>query len=570
MSNRWIVYPKKTDDIIDQLLLNRRVDLKYKEIFLNPDFYKNTFDPFDLPNIGKAIKRIKQAITNKEKIGLFVDYDADGIPGGAILYKLFQYLKTTALVYIPTRDEGYGLNQTGIKYFSDEGVKLIITVDLGITNKAEINFANKLGVDVIVTDHHEIQAEKMPTNAYAIVHPRLPGSKYPNGNLSGGAVAWKLAWAIAKDLKNDKLINQIKWMLDLVSITLVCDNMILSGAEKGNVENRVMVKYGIKVLKKTHNLGIRKIYEIGLIDSKIISTYTIGYQIGPRINAPGRLNHGTPSFMLLTTDDEIKAIKLAKDLNQMNIDRQDQLSKILKKAKLKIKEQDLEKNRAILIYGKNWPAGIIGLIAGKLLEEYHRPIIVFSEVKGILHGSARSIEKFNILEALKKFQQNLIKFGGHKVAAGLTLKLENFEKFYKKLENFAREKISDHDIIPQIKIDAQINLKQITYKLFNDIQKFEPFGIGNPRPVFLTKNIQANDLRTVGKDNKHLKIKIGHKTIDFYFDCIGFNLGNWHGKLKARDYIDIVYNIDENIWNGAKNLQLIIKDLKKSDGENII
>ncbi len=568
-TKRWVIYPKKTEDIVDQLLINRGIDPKQKDRFLNPDFYRDTCDAKKLPNIDTVVKCIKQAIYDKEKIGIFADYDADGVPGAAILTKLFRLLKLRTEIYIPTRKEGYGLNEQGIRFLKEQGCSLIITVDLGIVNDKEVKLAKDLGIDVIVTDHHEIQSNKLPKDAIAIVHPQLPKSKYQNPNLSGGAVAWKLAWGILKEIKGEKYLTYAKWWLDLAAITLVCDNMIVTG-KKDNLENRVLIKYGINILSKTKNIGLKKLYEIASIDPKSISTYTIGFQIGPRINAPGRMNHAGPSYYLLISEDKKEAKEIAEQLDVINKQRQKELDEILKQAQNKVKTEKLDKKKIILVVGKNWLSGIVGLIAGKLMERYCRPVIVFRQDGENLHGSARSISGFDIMKALKKCEKYLVGFGGHKAAAGLTLEKKNFSKFYDQIEKIAQKKIKDEDLIPKIKIDTEIDSKKINFKLFNILRKFEPFGIGNPRPVFLMKNMKVTSVRCVGKDDKHLKMKVSTiskesnvSTATSCLDVIGFGMGEWKNKLKIEDKIDIVFTIDENIWNGRRSLQLKLLDLKK-------
>ncbi len=568
-NKRWILYPIKSDDIVDQLLINRGIDPKYKDQFLNPEFYSGTFGVKNFPGISTAVKRIKKSMENKEKIGVFADYDADGVPGAAILKKLFELLKIKSEIYIPTRAEGYGLNETGIRYFKEKGCSLMVTVDLGIVNCDEVKLAKDLGIDVIITDHHEIQKDKLPLDALAIVHPRLDKSKYPNPYLSGGAVAWKLAWACLKDIKGEKYLTYAKWWLDLAALTLVCDNMVVTG-DGNNLENRVLIKYGINILSKTKNIGLKKLYDIASIDPKSINTYTIGFQIGPRINAPGRMDHAGPSYYLLVSEDHIEAQEIAKKLDQLNSSRQNELNKVLKKSKEIVKRKQLDKKKIILISGKNWNSGIVGLVAGKLMEEYTRPVIVCREDDKVLHGSARSIAEFDIMSVLKECEQLLLGFGGHKMAAGLTFRKENFDKLYSKLERIANKKIKDEYLEPKIKIDARINSDMINYKLYNVLNKFEPFGIGNPRPLFLLKNVEILSMRSVGKEDRHLKIKVSQasnvsevsRRQKYEFDAIGFGMGEWKNKLQQKDLIDIVFVLDENVWNGSRKLQLKIVDIK--------
>jgi len=565
MNKKWIVGERTEKDLIDQLLVNRGVHLKYKEIFLNPEFDKNTYHSEKLPNIKKAVKRIEKAIKNKEKIGIFADYDADVIPGAAILSKLFDLLKLETVIYIPTREEGYGLNETGIRFFKAENCKVLVTVDLGIVNKKEVLLAKELGMDVIVTDHHEIQENKLPKEALAIVHPRLEKSQYKNGNLSGGAVAWKFAEAILRQIKGEKYALYAKWWLDLAAITLVCDNMQLNGQGE-NVENRTLVKYGLKVLRKTKNLGLRSLYEAAQIDPEKINTYTIGFQIGPRINAPGRMDHGSAAYYLLTAREKKEAVKIAARLNDLNSLRQKQLEQALKEAQKKIEKEKLDKKKIILLVGEKWSAGIIGLIAGRLLEQYSRPVIVFTKEKDNLHGSARSIIEFDMIAALEKTKKELLKFGGHKAAAGVTLKKNKFKNFKENIEKIADKILKDIELIPSIKVDFKILPEEITLKNFSDIQKMEPFGMGNPKPVFLFKDLEIEELKWMGREEKHLRLQLtvnsNQLSVRKELEAVSFNCKEKLKHLKRGDNIDIVGYLDENMWNGRRKLQVKIIDIK--------
>ncbi len=558
---KWLVAKKQSDSIITQLLINRKI--KDKEQFLNPDYYKDILDCFLLNDMEKATKRIKQAINKKEKIGIFADYDADGIPGAALLANILKKLNIQTEIYIPSREEGYGLNKNGIETLINSGCKLIITVDLGITNKIEVEYAKSLGVEVIVTDHHEIQKEKIPTNALAVIHPAL-SKKYSNKNLSGGAVAWKLVSAIIYEVVQDKKKADylIKWSLDLATITLICDMVPLLG------ENRTLAKYGFLVLQKTKNLGLQELYNQCAININSIGTYAVGFQIGPRINAPGRMNDENKgknhplSFDLLTLSDRKKLTKIVKLLNDINTARQEELNNILLQAEKIIENKKLKTKKIILVGGENWPKGVIGLVAGKLADKYCRPVIVFSQDKKISHGSARSIEGFHILEALKQSEKYLLTHGGHAQAAGLSLENKYLENLYDLLIEIADKKISEKDMQPKIKIDAGIDFKDIKADFFAILKKFEPFGIGNPRPIFLTNKVNIASLRTVGQDQKHLKLILensGEK-----LDAIGFDMGKSIKDLRQNDVIDIVYTIDENNYNGNKNLQLILLDFEKN------
>ena len=574
MSKLWIVADKKSDDLIDQLLINRNIDLKNKESFLNPDFERDINDPFLLDNMDIATDRIIKAISSNEKIGIFADFDADGITSAAIIANFFNQIKFKSEIYIPSREAGYGLNEAGILELYEKGCKLIITVDLGITGKKYVDFAKNLGIDMIITDHHLIQDETVPTNSLAIIHPKM-SVNYPFKELSGGGVAWKLVCALiakinksnikVKNISNN-IKNYAKWSLDLTAISTVCDMMVLTD------ENRSIVKYGLTVLKKTKNIGLEHLINIANIDRDKISAYTLGFQIGPRINAPGRMDHAQASYFLLTTNDKGEASELAQKLNQSNIDRQEALDKVVKSAKQKIIDLKLENNKIIILSDKNWDDGLLGLAAGRICDELSRPAIIFNINNDIYKGSARSTSNFHILNAIKLAEKYLLKFGGHAGAAGLTLKKENFDKFYELMNDFANKNISDADLQPRIKIDLIIDFEKtdIDVELVGKLKMFEPFGMGNPRPIFVSYGVEITELRWIGNDKKHLKLKLLPNKIISYklqanFDAIMFNCKEVAKDLNVKDTCDIVYSIDKNEWNGNKTIQFNIIDIKKSE-----
>lgn len=554
MNKNWVVYPKKTDDIIEQLLINRSI--KDREQFLNPNFDKDIIDPFLILGMDKAVKRIKTAIDKQEKVGIFADYDADGIPGAALLVKVFKILGLKTEVYIPSRDDGYGLNENGIKELQKLGCTLLITVDLGVINKKEVGLAKKLSMDVIITDHHEFSKEKIANNALVVLHPKF-SPKYSNKDLSGGGVAFKFAQAISEKLGKPTK-NELKWLLELPAISTVCDCVKILD------ENRTIVKYGLTVLRKSRNVGLQALYKEANIIPETIDTYNIGFQIGPRINAPGRMDHAAAAFYLLISEDNKEAEKIAKELNTINYSRQQELDRVLKEAEAKILTRKLHKNKIILVEGKDWPMGIIGLVAGKLMNKYSRPVIVFRREGDLSKGSARSIDSFHILEALEKSKKYLLSHGGHAQAAGVSLENKNLAFLYDELLEIAESKIKIDDLTPKISIDAEVDSKDINFKLLSQLKKFEPHGIGNPRPVFLAKNMIIKSKRTVGNSNKHLKLNLASND-NLMFEAIGFNLGTLAEGLTIGDQIDIVFTIDENVWNGQRKLQLKISDLKKGN-----
>lgn len=546
MSKHWLILPKKSNDIVEQLLINRKIKKELRVSFLKPDFNRGLFNPFLMKNMDLAVNRLIRAIKNRETIGLFGDYDADGISGTALLYETLKYLGCHPEVYIPSREQGYGLNQEGIAFFVKRNVSLMITIDLGGRNINEIGYAEKNKIDTIVLDHHEL-GEKLPEGI--IIDPKQRGDQYPFKELAACGIVFKLIQGLSKKIKKIN-VNYLKWSLDLVAISTICDVVPLIS------ENRILAKFGMIVLGKTKRIGLQELYKKAAILPEKIDTYIVGFQIGPRLNAPGRINQANESFYLLTSRDRLQSAQLAEKLDKINRRRQAELNRVLKEARKKVCRDGLDKKKVILIDGKNWPHGIIGLVAGKLMEEFARPVIVCERREKDLRGSARSIDAYNIIEALDFSKQYLLKYGGHKKAAGLSLELEHISNLYDKLLEVAESKLKDEDLVPKITIDAKVSIDDVNQRLLENVQKFEPFGLGNPRPVFMMEKMETSEVRTVGKEGKHLKMKVGE------IDTIGFDLGEWVGKLEDDKKIDLVFTIDEDTWDGRSKIQLKILDLK--------
>lgn len=550
LNKKWLVLEKTTDHLIDQLLINRAIAKEDWENFLHPDFNRDLHDPFLLPDMKKAVERLNLALQKKEKIGIFADYDADGIPGAALLNDIFTKLNLETIVYIPSRKEGYGLNKNGIDYLLSEKVNLIITVDLGTRDFEEAEYLKTKKIDLIITDHHE--PDKQLPDAYAIINPKIAASIYPFKELSGGGVAFKLAQALAKETQKISG-NDLKWLMDLVSITTICDMVPLIG------ENRVFTKFGLIVLPKTKRIGLNKLYEVAAIDKTKINSYTIGFQIGPCLNAPGRLDHTTQSYELLVSQNSSEAKALAQKIDQINFTRQAKLEEILQDAEEKINKNKLYNKKIICLRNAAWPSGLIGLVAGKIMEKYHRPSIIFEKGEIYSKGSARSTDQFNIISALDSVQDLLVNFGGHAKAAGLTIENTKFDDFCQRIQKLADEKINQDDLTPKIIIDAELKTKEINLKTYKEIEKLEPFGLANPRPVFCLKNIRINEIKLVGSEGKHLKFKIEG------IDAIAFSFGWLIERLGKNNLVDIAFTMDNNVWRGFEKIQLKIIDLKQNN-----
>jgi single-stranded-DNA-specific exonuclease len=549
---RWILSPQKSADIMEQILLNRGVARKDWARFLSPDFEKDLGNPFKLMGMREATKILLQARKDKDKIGIFSDYDADGIPAAALLHQALGRLGIETETYIPNREQGYGLNKEGIESLIDRGCRVLLAVDLGITNKKEIEYAKQRKIQSIVIDHHLVQSDKLP-KADAIINPKQKRCPYADKDLSAGGLAYKLIQALAKQT-GEITIRQLKWWLDLPAISTITDIVPLTG------ENRTIAKYGLIVLQKTKNIGLQALYRQAGICPEKINTYTVGFQIGPRINAPGRLLKPRDAWELLVTQNRTRANILAKKLNQINLARRQEMDRALKKAIKRIEKDGLEKNKILLIADKDLKPGVVGLVADRLMDRYHRPAIVLCQDGKIVKGSARSIGDFHIMEALDICGRHLSSHGGHARAAGLSLELKHLHNFYDQILRLADEKLTRQQLIPKLEIDAELRLKELNLTLYRKISQLEPFGFGNPKPVFVARGVQVDSVRTVGQQNQHLKLylKDGQKVIS----GIGFGLGERAGKIDRKDMVEIAFSIDLNQYQGRENLELKILDFK--------
>lgn len=527
---KWKILPKKSEDLVEQLLINRGIKTGEKEKFFHPkisDFEKD----LQIPGILKAQKRISQAIEKKELIIVYGDYDVDGICASAILYKGLTSLGAKILPYIPSRvKEGYGLSRLGLQTARDSGAALVISVDCGIVAFEQAKFAKELGLDLIITDHHLPQTN-LP-DAFAIVH---------STKMCGASVAWCLIQGIIKkDLSQE--------LLQFVAIATVCDLIPLVGL------GRAYVAEGLKILNKTTNLGlIALIEEAGI--KRPIGSYEIGYILGPRINAVGRLEHAIDALRLLCTKDPMKAKKLAKLLCETNSKRQQMTTLAIEQARVLVNS----KKKIHVLASLEWSSGIIGLIAGRITEEFYRPTIAISIGETISKGSARSIDGINIVEVIRKHKDLLIDIGGHPGAAGFSIENKCIEIFKTRLEKHA-ERFKETEKV--LKIDAQILTKQLSKNLIAGLQKFEPFGFGNPMPILATSNMQISDIRTVG-NGKHLKFKVaGPERSEGLIDAIAFGMGEQVSLLKPGQIIDAAYNLELDTYSGFEKLQLKVKDIK--------
>jgi len=516
----------------------RGISSNEKEAFLNPKFPEHLFDPFLMPDMSKAISRLKRAKDNAEKIGIFADFDADGILGAVLLKEGLLVAGFEPIVFISERHHGYGLSKEGILDLKSKGVSLIITVDLGITGKKLVEFAKSLGIEIIITDHHEIQQGLYPHEASAVLNPKI--TPYPFGGLSGAAVAWKLLYAMA--IAGFKISESfLKWSLDLVALSLVIDIAPLIS------ESRVLYRYGEIVLRKTRRPSLLALYKKAGLSSENIDPYAIGYILGPRINAANRIASSRLAFRLLSSENPQEIESLATRLEEFNRTRQ----KLFEEAFVQA-EEFFDLNKKIVVAFGEWPEGINGLVAQKLVEKYARPAVVFSLLKdGRLKGSARSPANVNLLELFSDAKKHLLTFGGHKNAVGLSLLPEKKQIFLETLMK-ASENL---EIRRELLIDAWLGQEEINLELLSLLERLAPFGNGNPRPIFAA-HLAIRNLKRVGNANKHLRIDFGS------FSGIVFSEKQQLSWLKGGKSADFAFEVIKDNFLGKIQPRLVIRDVR--------
>lgn len=536
------------NEILARILINKGITEKEEmDVFMNPtrsDFH----DPFLMPDMEIAVNRILKAIEQKEKIMIYGDYDADGITSTTVLKKFLEEREMEIATYIPNRlDEGYGLNKDAVKKIYDDGYRLVITVDCGISGIDEIDYANSLDMEVIVTDHHE-PAETLP-NAGAVVDAKRKDNKYPFNQLAGVGVVFKLIQAISIKLGLEEK-EYLKY-LDIVCIGTISDIVPLID------ENRVITKLGLKLVAQTKNIGLKVL--LGLIGFSSIDSNAISFGVAPRINACGRMGDEQIALDLFLSNNVEEAKKLATKLNEYNIERQSIEKKIFEEAVEKIEKTEKDKS-CVIVGSDGWHHGIIGIVASKVTELYFKPsiLICFEGEDG--KGSGRSIPGFDLHEALIKCGKHLERFGGHSMAVGVTVKKSEFESFKNEFEEYAKSCKID-EIVPIINIDSEISLKDADINSVKSLQVLEPYGEANKMPLFLFKNLKINSIRSLS-EGKHLKLTL--KDDNYMVDAIGFNMGNLADEYLLDDRVDIVGNLNINSYNGRESVQILLKDIRKS------
>ena len=554
-----------TDELISTLLVQRGIEtFEEAKKFFRPDL-KDLHDPFLMKDMDKAIERIQKAITQKENIMIYGDYDVDGTTSVALVYGFLREFIDEKLLsfYIPNRySEGYGISFTGIDVAAEMNVSLIIALDCGIRSNDKIKFASEKNIDFIICDHHLPGAE-IPA-AIAVLDPKRKDCDYPYKELSGCGIGYKLIQALNTTLQLDKDVT--KW-LDLVVTSIAADIVPITG------ENRILAFYGLQKINHSPRIGIQELLNVRKENSskgntntatevkKEISITDIVFSVAPRINAAGRIEHGKQAVELLIAETEISAFDIGKLINVNNNTRKDLDKQITAEALEIIETNEAIKNRnSTVLYKPDWHKGVVGIVASRVIEKYYKPTIILTESNGMATGSARSVKDFDVHAALEQCADLLEQFGGHKYAAGMTLKIENVAAFQKRFEEVVSSTIQEYQKTPVQEIDLEINLEQIDFKFNRILKQFSPFGPGNMAPVFLTRNLlDEGNLRIVGSN--HLKLKMVDEN-GIGLSAIAFNLGAFFDPISKNIPVDICYSIEENNWNNAVNLQLNIKDIK--------
>lgn len=536
-------------ELVSTILVNRGItDEEQIKVFLTPS--RNDFhDPYLLPDIEKAVKRIIDAIEKNEKVIIYGDYDVDGITSITVLKQFLEQRGLKCDYYIPNRlQEGYGLNKQAIEGFATQGYTLMITVDCGISGKTEIDFANELKIDTIVTDHHE-PLEILP-NAIAVLDPKRLDSKYPFRELAGVGVVFKLIQALGIKLNLDA--KEYLKFLDIVCVGTISDIVPLID------ENRVIAKLGLKLVEQTRNIGLKSIIKSS--GYKNIDSNTISFGIAPRINACGRVGDVQDAIELFLTPNIVKANEITEKLNQYNKDRQDKEKAIYKEAIEEIEKNKLVEKDCIVLGGNNWHNGVIGIVASKVAETYYKPTILVSFDGEEAKGSGRSIQGFDLHEVLCECSKWLEKYGGHEMAVGLSLKKENFENFKQNFEEIAK-KLNVTEQVPIIFIDKLLTIKDLNIDAVKSLNMLEPFGESNKVPIFAYKNIRIDSIRAIS-EGKHLKMSL--KDENTIIDAIGFGMGSLTTEYTIGDKVDVAGTLEINTYNGIDKIQINLKSIMKS------
>ena len=540
------------DPILASLLVQRNIDtFKKAKEFFRPSL-EDLHDPFLLKDMDRAVSRIEKAIIDNENILIYGDYDVDGTTSVSLVSSYLKTITNHIATYIPDRyDEGYGISYQGIDFASDNNFSLIIALDCGIKAIEKVSYATQKNVDFIICDHHK-PGDEIP-KALAVLNPKRVDCTYPYKELCGCGVGFKLVHALAS--KRGQTIEDIQQYLDLVATAIAADIVPITG------ENRILTYYGLEVINSNPRNGIKAI--IHQINKKKLTITDVVFIIAPRINAAGRIKHGNYAVELLTEMDFEVALDFATSIEKFNLERKELDKKITYEALQQIESANEKEKFSTVVYSENWHKGVIGIVASRLIESFYRPTLVFTKSGNKLAASARSVKGFDVYEALNECSEFIEQFGGHKYAAGLTLDPKNYSAFKNKFEEVVKASIDKKLLIPEITIDLELELSEITPKFFRILQQMGPFGPQNMKPVFKTTSVRDNGYgKTVGSDKSHLKLNIIDGADKKTYNAIGFGLGN---KIKSiKGDFDIAYSLDENEWKGNTSIQLILKDLKNT------
>jgi single-stranded-DNA-specific exonuclease len=570
MEKRWIIKEQGDPVVVKQLansldvsvslanlMVQRNItSAREAEAFFNPKL-DCLFDPFLMKDMNIAVDRISSAIVKNEKILVYGDYDVDGTTAVAMMYSFLKQQYSNVLYYIPDRyKEGYGVSVSGLDFASDNNCKLVITLDCGIKAIDKVNYARSKGLDVIICDHH--YPGGMIPNALAVLDPKQVSCSYPYKDLSGCGVGFKLIQAYAR--VHSIPFSEITGYLDLVAVSIASDIVPITG------ENRVMTYYGLKQLNESPRTGLKEIIKESEIH-KELAVEDVVFKIGPRINAAGRMETGSKAVDLLVSDNSSLAAGISKEISNFNNERRSVDRSITTEAMRMISEDPRSLNsRTTVLYNPNWRKGVIGIVASRLIETYYRPTIILTESNGFATGSARSVQGYDLYQAIEACSDLLESFGGHMFAAGLTLKKENILPFKERFEEYVNNTISEDQLVPRVVVDSELEFSEITEDFFKGLNQFQPFGPENMSPVFMTKNIfDSGTGRMVGSSFEHLKLELCQESASTKtLPAIAFGLANHFESIKSGKPFDICYSVEINEFRGLRNLQLNIKDIKPS------
>ncbi len=540
--------------IIARILVNRLVTTADEaRDFLNPSL-STLHDPFLLPDMEPAAERLAKAVSDREKICVHGDYDVDGVTGAALLVRVLRALGAVVEYRLPhRRNEGYDIKTATIDEAAANGVKLILTCDCGINAIAPAIRAAELGIDLIITDHHEPGTE-LPS-ALAVVNPKRHDAAYPFPYLAGVGVAYKLAQALVRKLDSNEESFKTRFV-DLVTLGTVADVVPLIG------ENRAFVKHGLSAIASSKKLGIQTMLKSSKITGKPLTTFYLGYVLAPRINAVGRMDDASKALELLLTCDESKALELACEMERYNTERRAEQDRIISEAIAQVGTKDLDSTPVLVLSAENWNTGVVGIAAGKISDTYCRPAILLcrDETCALASGSARSVDGFNLLEGLHHCADLLGRYGGHALAAGLSVSLDNLDEFERKINAYAADMLMPEQLVPKIMLDAELNASDISRKLADSIAGLEPFGAGNAEPLFMSCKMKVLDCQRVG-DGSHLRMRVdgnGSGSIS----CIAFGMGEMHSSIELGSAVDLCYSIRLNMYNGVESVQLVVKAIR--------